>query len=511
MPNHAPERRLLRAVLVGVLVATVSALGSPAIAATPATGELRGLVTSEGRPLGSVLVAMTPVDLAGAPSGAAELTFTDASGRYRFTAPADGAVKLHVSGPPDGDLADTWWPTEYTFARAGTILITSSPVSADVDLRRGGSVEGTVVDAATGTPIDGARVTASLPDEPPAVGVVGIGALTGAGVFRIAPLPPVPLQLAVELPPGSPYLTPAQDPGQFAELAIDGSANTSDLTIALRRGAEIRGRVTDDSGAPLAGTEVRLKGCSPTCPAPATTDATGAYRLVGVPPGTGFRVVAIPGQGLLGPSFPSSGLSTPIDAPRVEAGDVIDSVDIALTRAAFLTLEVQGLSGDLPVPAVLQLITGGRIYNQYVAIGADSDLRDRAPGDPVRVRVGPVPPGQYALRIRPGAVTIGQLPTRWVSTARDDATPTIELAAGVETDVVVRLGAGADAARWPADAAASWPAAALDDPGGGADQDAAPQEGATQGAGSGAAPSGGWPGLRQGFLAPQGWRDPFVG
>jgi hypothetical protein len=508
MHNHVPGRRPLRAALVGVLATALVAVALPAAGSAPTTGDLMGLVTAEGRPVGNALVTMTPVTRAGEPAGSPALRYTDSSGRYLFSDVPEGEVKVQARGPLFGDLADVFWPAAHSFARAGMIQITGSPVTADLDLPRGGSVEGGVVDATTGAPVMGARVTAHLPEEPPVPGVGSIGQPAGIGGFALSNLPPALLRLSVELPPGSPYLAPALDPAsRSADLLVDGGADTSDLAIALRRGAEIRGRVTDDSGAPLVGTEVRLRGCAPTCPAPATTDATGAYRLVGVPPGTGLRVVAVPGQGLLGPSFPNSGLSTPIDQPRVDAGDVIDSVDITLTRAAFLTIEVQGLQGDLPVPAVLQLITGGRIYNQYVAIGADSDLPDRAPGDPVRVRVGPVPPGGYALRIRPGAVTIGQLPTRWLSTAGDDAPPTVfDLAAGVETEVVVRLGAGDEAAGWPADAAARWRAGALDDPGGGTEQVGAAADGPT-----GPPPTGGWPGLRQGFLAPHDWSAPFVG
>lgn len=477
------RRPMLRALLVGPIAVALMAIGVPATASAAPTGQLVGLVTADGGPLASALVTMTPVTGTGQPAGTPEVTFTDASGRYRFDDLPDQLVKLHVRGPLGSDLADLHWPAAYSFSRAATIRLLGSRVTADLDLTQGGSIEGRVVDSVTGAPVSGARVTAHLPGEASGPGVGRIAQPSRAGGFALSNLPPVPLQLRIELPPGSPHLVPAaESAARSGDLLIDGAAVTSGMAIKLRRGAEIRGTVTDDSGAPLAGARVRLLGCSPRCPPPTLTDASGAYRLGQVPPGSGWRVAAVPGQGLLGASFPGSGTPTPIGRQWVGAGDVVDGVDITLTRAAFLDVELSTDVADQPVRAVVQLIRGATIYNQYIALGVDGDDAGRTTGDLLRVRVGPVPPGEYSLRIRTGAPTIGQLPTRWVSTSAVEATPTIRLAAGDEAAVAVRISPATD-------------------PGG---DPVVRDAGVATGAATGPEQPGTWPGLRQGFLAPHG-------
>jgi hypothetical protein len=483
------HRALLGPVLAALLVL---GLDTTASGAEP-TGSVSGIVTGGGTTLANVWVSLSPVDSRGTLSGPVQRTATDASGRYEFPGLAAGPVKVQVKAPLLGELVDTYWPAAHTFDAAGAIDVTAGRSTADVDLPLGGSVRGQVVDARTGAPIDGARVSASIADASSSGSSLGAAPPSSApGLFSLTGLPPVAIELSVSLPPGSRYLTPAQDPsGPAGALRIDGGARTTGVTIGLRAAAEIAGTVRDDAGTPVTGADVRLTGCLPACPPHATTDAAGRYRLAGVAPSTDLAVVAQPAWGLLGPWYPSREVTARVPDLEVGEGDVVDSVDLTLTRPAFVTLDVIGADLADPVRAIVQLTTTGRTHSQYFAGRAiivpgspseSGELADPAtgppPADSIRLNVGPVPPGEYSVGIRLGVADAGYLPTRWVTDSGIPSGPTIRLAPGEENNTVVWLA----------------PSGAVT----GADVAAPDPE-----------PPGGWPGLGQGFLAPGGWTDPL--
>ena len=471
------------------LVLGLVALLGPATTATAAEpdGTVVGTVTGDGEGLANAWVTLTPVDSQGWATGQVQRTVTDGSGRYEFPGLPRGAVKVQVRAPLLGEFADAFWPEAFTFAGAGVLEVAAGTVTADVDLPVGGEVQGLLLDARTGAPIQGALVTATLDGDGSSGGLGTAGPVDGPGRFSLSGLPPVPLQLAVTLPGGSPYLAPSADrSGSSSALRIDGGARTTGVVIRLRRAAEIRGTVLDDAGAPVAGARVRLSGCLPACPTHATSDASGRYRLEAVAPGTGLGVVAVPGGGLLGPWYPNREGSARATDLRVGEGDVVDAPALTLTRAAFLTLTLADPPPDQPVRVVVRLVSTGTTYSQYFATSPSGGSGSGgAPGGAVRLRVGPVPPGAYSLSVTPGVTDIGHLPARWVTDSGIPTTPTIELAAGQEAEAVVRV----------------TPAGAV------REVDLGPLPGRL--AGSPPDSPGAWPGLAQGFLAATGWIDPW--
>ena len=266
------------------------------------------------------------------------------------------------------------------------IAVEAGTTRADLDLPAGGSASGQVVEARTGAPVVGARVTASIADDRASGSVGAIGTVGGPGQFSLTGLPPVPVELSVALPPGSPFLPPQARPGAEESLRLDGGAITTDLTIGLRRSATISGTVRDDAGAPVVGADVRLVGCLPGCPRHATSDALGRYRLEGVAPGSGLAVVAQPAWGLLGPWYPSREATARVADLDVGEGDALESVDLALTRPAFVTLDVLGAGSAEPLPAIVRLTTTGRTYSQYFASRAGRHAPTRPPTRPRRTR-----------------------------------------------------------------------------------------------------------------------------
>ncbi|MDH3958640.1 MAG: carboxypeptidase regulatory-like domain-containing protein [Actinomycetota bacterium] len=471
------RRRAPRLLIVGALLAVlVSQLPITPASAEP-VGSVSGRVTGAdaGEALANVWVTLTPVTGAGTQEGAPLLATTDGAGRYEFSAVDAASVKIHVMSPLSGEYVTTYWPEAYTSADAGIIELTDQPVSADLQLPRGGSTTGQVQDAMTSAPIDGARITATLADDPSAQAVGPAVTTDVTGTFSISGLPPVPIDLTVEPPPGSSYVSPGDGPAGD-DLRISGSSDSAGTVIRLHPGAEIRGRVLDDSGAPVARASVSAVGCAPTCPPEAITDSSGAYRLEGVAPGAGLRVKAVPGQGLLSRWFLGGDAAAPASALSAEAGDVIEDVDIVLVRSAHVTVRVRGTSRAEPLRAIVWLRTTGRIYGQYFAHRPGDDLG--LPGEPISVRVGPIPPGEYAVSISPGAQNPGHLPVRWSTVAAGAPTgSTIQIAAGQEAEAVVQFA----------------PMNVAPDP--------APSEATPVGAAD-------WPGLDEGFLTQPEWPDP---
>lgn len=459
---------LLLAGAILTLVVIGPAAGVPLTAAP--TGDLSGTVTAEGAPLANAWVWVTPVSATGSRVGDAWLTATDGDGRYALPGLPHGHVKVQVRVPASERLVGTYWPAAYTFQQAGTIQVTQDPVVADVDLPVGGTVEGRVVDATTGDPVPDVRVTASTRGR---AGRERVGVLLRAGSrggFAISALPPVPLELAVRLPPGSAYLGPWYDgPGWQRPLRIEGSRRTTGVVVALRRGAELQGTVRDDRGQPVAGARIRVTwpGCPLACPGEVRTDASGAYRLPGIPPGSDHRLLASADGDLLPQWY--AGMADRETATRLSlaSGEVRRSVDFTLTRGAFLTVRVLGEPSGRPLAGVIAIL-------RPPADPHRRHLGGSTPGDPHRVVVGPVPPGVYRLALNPGATNPGYrrlVASTWTSEV-------VRLEAGEHAEAVVRL----------ADPAAGDPAGSSERPG--------------------ACHGNCWPGLRD-LADLQGGRDPW--
>ena len=482
-----------RVLLVAAVIAALLAPSMPAPAAASLVGELSGTVTGGGVPLPNVWVTLTPVTDQGDTAGTPKRTLTDESGRYEFPEVYDRAVTVLVRAPLFSELVDTYWPDVHSFAQAGIIEISSWPVTADVDLPVGGSVTGRVVDAETGAAIPDARVSAVIAASPLSGAVGASDRAEGSGAFALSGLPPVPLRLRVRPPAGSPYLSVGpEEPSEG--VRVDGSGSTSNVVVGLRRGAEIRGIVRDDTGAPAEGALIKLVGCVPNCPLIVTSDDTGAYRMVGVPPGSGLGIVAWKGTRLLKQWFPGRDNASQANDITVEAGEILDGIDFELTRAAFMTVGVRAADTDEPLTgAIVQLISSTDPYERYFAL--------RSIDGAGRMRLGPVPPGSYVVRVTPGTSNSGYLP---VSRILDPAVaPRGIVVLGPEDDL--ELVAGLPPAAAPV---AAGPRQARSGSTTGSAAAGASGHRGTAGVGTWpgqrsdpTAPDR-WPGLAQGFLAP---------
>jgi hypothetical protein len=509
---HQPVA-LLRACLLSVLLTILAVAGVGPPVAAEIVGSVSGTVRASGGPVANAWVTLMPVTPTGDWAGKPAQTTTDRDGRYEFADLTTHHVKIHVRAPSFSGLANAYWPDAYSFASAGTLRVATSGSTADVTLMAGSSVSGQVVDAATGEPIVGARVLAHI-DAPPGWESVGSAGLArGPGQFLIGGLPPVPVALQVRAREGSNHLGQWYDGAGFYGEADRVQPGTTGLVIRLREGAEVGGVVRDDRGGAVAGAAVTIVGCPALCPLAALTDATGVYRIHGVPPGDGLRAYAdAAAAGLLDRWYTAPG-GTGDTTFDLAPGQVRDDLDFALTAGAVVVGRVLDEETGQPIPGVsIELVDVDNPLRSYLSrdVGATGDPSVLAPasgsaGEPAaspgaggpeatppptvagsEVVIGPVPPGVYTLIVYPGTENSDYLPVELVGSTGLDEAGQIDLARGERAPFTVSLARQRTSAQGgPArsgDPGTQQPVGGQPDPVG----------------------SAGWPGLFAGFLAAGG-------
>ncbi len=403
-------------------------------------GIVSGTITdaATSAPLPGVSVRLVPIDMD--PTFHDEGTSrveTDAGGVYTVRGVPAGryqAVTDNDLGYVDELFDNIPCPNGYCayVGAIGTPILVASGVttgSRDFALDRGGRISGTITDAVTGAPLDGACV-AILHFVGNLIGSFGSDCVGSTGTYEVIGLPGGTFAASVFPPSGSDYVWELYDnipcalvqcgsPGMVANatpIPVALGATTPGRNFALSTGGTIRGRVVEAvSSAPLQGVRVALVTGTATGVVlvnDSPTDATGQFEFRGLPPGTYYAFtnshsypneiyddIPCPGEecseSLLGT------VGTPI---TVTAGGVTSGIDF-------------GLRTDLPPGAPWSL--SANIANYAVALswyvpnqgGAPTSYLIEAgltpgttivtlPTTDVRYRAGPVGPGRYYVRVR---------------------------------------------------------------------------------------------------------------
>lgn len=158
-----------------------------------------------------------------------------------------------------------------------------------------GAIAGFVRDAAGGAGIEDARIFARAlgagGDAPSPASIAGRARSSPDGSFEVADLAPGSYELQVSHPQYS--------PGR-AVVTLPASGRLDGVEVRLEPGVKIRGRVLDESGAPVADAFVLLLDPQSGAPVPGDprgrmTGTDGAFELAGVAPGTWSLVASAAG------------------------------------------------------------------------------------------------------------------------------------------------------------------------------------------------------------------------
>jgi hypothetical protein len=128
------------------------------------------------------------------------------------------------------------------------------------------------------------------------VAVARVTATNDDGAFVFDAVPAGHVLIVAGKPTYMAALYGAARAGRPGEVVSVGTGRTSDLVVALQKGASVAGRVLDGDGQPVVGARVRMTprrvvglgvvlGGDVGEPAIVTTDETGAYRVFDLPPG----------------------------------------------------------------------------------------------------------------------------------------------------------------------------------------------------------------------------------
>ncbi len=291
------------------------------------------------------------------------------------TVAADGTFRFE--GLPEGPFRVEAWTEDGRYGvRDQAAAAADAPLVVEVEA--GWTVEGRVVRAADGTPVEAATIAVrGAADRPPPV-----GATSGAdGSFRLSGVAAGLVDVLVT----AEGLSPRMVRGVEVREASDNRVGD----VALTAGATVRGTVTDEAGQPQAGVVVALRSRDLHLALSAPTDSDGRFEFFRVAPGAWLAAVTDVAGGLRQERL----FSVPAEG----------EVDVALGTGGGCRLEGRVLSGGECVPGarITALSLSGDFREERVVVEAVADE------DGQYVLAG-LPAGEVLLEVEvPGAGTGG--------------------------------------------------------------------------------------------------------
>jgi protocatechuate 3,4-dioxygenase beta subunit len=380
-------------------------------------GTIRGIVTdAAGIPAEGATVIVGSL--------AAE---TDGSGACEF-----------VGVPPGTQDVEAFWKEDFA-ARRDTVHVKKGE-TVDVALRLGkaASVAGSVIDERTRRPLAGVRVSASSSGSFFRDAVRSRRARTDArGRFRIPGL--APRRYTVRAAKAD-YL-PVAMPGIVAAVSPPGS-----VAIALQKAAAVSGRVTDESGAPVAGARVRFArdsnvralirgGPSAFLGRPGvTTGPDGAFRMRGLAAERNQTLEAAK----------AGYVTAKLHGVTLKVGETVKDIALVVKRGLEARGRVVDSAGQPIAGAEVRLSRaerGGAGFMFQIA-GMNREKADATSGVDGSFRLAGLKPGEYALAVSRDDYAPRRVPSATVAEQGPNDWPPIVLAAGVPIAGVVRSSKG---------------------------------------------------------------------
>jgi 5-hydroxyisourate hydrolase-like protein (transthyretin family) len=286
---------------------------------------------------------------------------TDALGHYAIQGFGTGKYRLRAvdkwpywwSGADRGAFLDQWYDGAYALSAATDIPVTAGAETGGIDigLERAGHIAGAVTDA-SGEGIGRASVEVQRYDGhhwryfnydmTRADGAYDVGQLP-SGTYRVYFRPPWRSRYAAE------YYDGAYTGADATLVAVAAGRTTSGIDAVLEASSRLRGSVSGPDGEPLSGISVYVARYTDDgewqYTEDSSTDATGAWKLDDIAPGT-VRIRFNDGSGALAGEFWDDQI-TPQDATTiaVTAGQLVDQLDAQLSPAGSITGRATGPDG----------------------------------------------------------------------------------------------------------------------------------------------------------------------
>ncbi|MGE0309380.1 MAG: carboxypeptidase regulatory-like domain-containing protein, partial [Acidimicrobiia bacterium] len=353
----------------GLTLVASTSIAPPAHAAD---GSISGTVTDRvnGAPVSGAFLQLYwgPNNTTPAPSGS-NRTFTSAAdGTFNVAVPP-GRYGLNVTLPSNLPYLPQGW-NDKPYGSLGDEIIVGDGQSTgaiNVQLRRGGTIEGTVRDE-QGNPVVGARVTGNGPS--------AAIAFTGAdGHYSLGQQPSTGVQLRVYADPLSNLLDFI---GTELISVAEGATVTRDTTLAT--GAMLAGVVSGPSG-PIAGAAIRINQTQY-----ASTGADGSFSIRRLTPGL---VTITAGAGASSPTgtvwYPNASSMVGSGAAPLVAGSTL-TWNPTLPPAATISGTVTSSSGAPTAGSYVNVLRDGTVISG-AQVGLDA-----------RYTIGQLAPGSYVAR-----------------------------------------------------------------------------------------------------------------
>jgi|GEM_PF-2558011 len=349
---------------------------APAESRRTFAGESRELALARGGELRFSVTSLAQ----GAPLTGVQLVFESVHGfgvspAWSVAATTDEAGEAHVSHVPRGELRALARLDGYASSELRVESPGEGTLEHQLSLREAVSLDGEVLDAATGRPVPGAEL----------VGPAGTAVSDHLGRFRLGG-----------------FASPSEEPQSVVVVAegfapraeyvgLEGEGPRPFLRLRLEPPTRVTGRVTDRGGLPVAGADVAFRGRFSSSPRHAerhagrvVSDELGRFEL-DLHPVSGYTI------GAQARGLPM--VSTRIDLTRDGPGQ-LDLGELVLMEGGVLRGAVQRRDGEeSDTVELFQLVEGGIAEHRQL-------LRVRYPAPDGSFGFDDIAPGSYELRLR---------------------------------------------------------------------------------------------------------------